>query len=57
MKSKEIKHKLLRYFKKGKRPSFNMEDSRIDEGFQQQKAISSCPSFTTSTMTLENKIG
>lgn len=60
MKSNEIKYKLLRYFKKGKRQSFNIQELRIDEGFQQQKPNVSCPSLINcsgSTMSLENKIG
>lgn len=49
-----LKYKLLRYFKKNSshhRQSYTQQDSRIDEGFHQQKSSNtSCPSLiTTST--------
>lgn len=59
MKSNDIKFKLLGYFKKKNRPSVNIiQDSRIDEGFQQKSNTSSCPSLnSSSTLLSEHKIG
>ena len=57
-----IKHKFLRYFKKGH--TFHgvqdLKEFRIDEGFQPQQQVSqlnmSCPSLTLSS-TVETKLG